>query len=294
MDFFIRDLITDQTKADLLALLSPAPADGQPDNREHINVHINCRGGDVFAALDMFRALQEYRLVTVFIEGVCASAASVVACAAHSIMAKHAIFMLHNPGVTLEGTFEASDLQKNVNALESVEEAIAQVYAQKSGKTVEDIRILMREETWLTAVEAQMQGFVDEVDDFEVLVEQKNGEIIVNNMAVDPTVFKKPDALLKMGGTALNKKNLLSRLTAIFTPPTGEVARIKQLELENAKLQTKIKQLSEEKDISDKICALIEGQLNSGAEKVQSYWIDDRDETAKKRVISYANGRGKK
>ena len=131
---------------------------------EDVFVHIDSPGGDAYEGLAMMNALRLYPgEVTTRIEGMAASAASIVAAGAGGRVEilKHAEIMVHEAWVFTSGT--ADDMTKAAEDLERVSENIATVYADRTGKTVEECREIMRAETWFTAEEAVAFGLADEV-----------------------------------------------------------------------------------------------------------------------------------
>lgn len=131
---------------------------------EDVTVHIDSPGGDAYEGLAMMNALRLYPGdITTRIEGMAASAASIVAAGAGGRVEilKHAEIMVHEAWVFTSGN--ADDMVKTAQDLERVSENIATVYADRTGKTVEECRDIMRAETWFTAEEAVAFGLADEV-----------------------------------------------------------------------------------------------------------------------------------
>lgn len=130
-----------------------------------IAVRINSPGGDVFDAMAIYNALQRHpaRVVT-HIDGLCASAATVVALAGDEIrMAENGTFMVHEPWTVTLG--DAEHHQRNADLLDQIAGQIVDIYTRRSGMTAEAVRELMQSETWMTAAEALDAGFVDIVDE---------------------------------------------------------------------------------------------------------------------------------
>lgn len=128
-----------------------------------IDVRINSYGGDVFDGLAIYRQLADHKArVVVHIDGVAASIASVIAMAGDEInIAAPAFLMIHNAwGMAVGGP---EDMRSVADRLEAVSGAIADVYAARTGKSADDIKSLMDEETWFTASEALDAGFVTNV-----------------------------------------------------------------------------------------------------------------------------------
>lgn len=128
-----------------------------------IVVWLNSPGGDVFAASQIYNMLKEYNgKVTVKIDGIAASAASVIAMAGGEIlMSPVAMMMIHNPATVIFG--EASDLQSGIEMLSEVKESIINAYEQKTSLPRNKISKMMDAETWFSAQKAVELGFADKV-----------------------------------------------------------------------------------------------------------------------------------
>lgn len=146
------------------------PAEIQNDldsiaNCPNVDIHINSTGGEVYAAIAIYNKIKNFTgNVTVIIDGIAASAASVIAMAGKTIkMASGALFMIHDPAIAMYDYVQLDDLKKAENWLEGTSKAIAGIYARKTGKSEDEIRDLMKAETWMTDKEAVEMGFADEV-----------------------------------------------------------------------------------------------------------------------------------
>ena len=126
-----------------------------------VDLRLNSPGGSVFDAVAIHNALKRHEgPVTVWIDGIAASAASYVAMAGDEIvMPENAFLMIHDPSGLVMGT--AGDMRAMAEALEKVKDALVQGYAAKSGRTPEEVSALMSAETWLDAADALAQGFAD-------------------------------------------------------------------------------------------------------------------------------------
>lgn len=131
---------------------------------ELIHVAINSRGGDVDHGLAIYNYLRTHpALVSVRVEGVAASSASVVAMAGDEIiMPANALMMVHNPWTFAAGN--AAELRKTADDLEQFEKALLATYSARTGKDEGEIKTLLDDETWLTAQEAKELGFADKVE----------------------------------------------------------------------------------------------------------------------------------
>lgn len=128
-----------------------------------IIVWLNSPGGDVFATSQIYNMLKEYNgKVTVKIDGIAASAASVIAMAGNEIlMSPVAMMMIHNPATVIFG--EASDLQSGIDMLSEVKDSIINAYEQKTSLPRNKISKMMDAETWFSAQKAVELGFADKV-----------------------------------------------------------------------------------------------------------------------------------
>ena len=128
-----------------------------------ITVWINSPGGDVFAAARIYNMLKEYPgNVEVRIDGMAASAASVVAMAGDRIsMSPVAMMMIHNPMTVAMGDHKA--FQQAMDMLEEVKESIINAYELKTGQSRTVISHMMDDETWFNAKKAVELGFADDI-----------------------------------------------------------------------------------------------------------------------------------
>ena len=129
----------------------------------NITLWINSPGGDVFAAAQIYNMLMDYpHDVTVKIDALAASAASVIAMAGTKVcMSPVAMMMVHNPATIAIGDTE--EMQKAIDMLNEVKESIMNAYEIKSGLSRHKISQLMDAETWMNAKEAVKLGFADEI-----------------------------------------------------------------------------------------------------------------------------------
>lgn len=134
------------------------------DGTSKIIVWINSPGGDVFDGFAIHNALAYLGdRCTVRIEGLAASAASVIACGGHQvIIAENAMMMIHNPWTFAYGT--AEDLRKTADMMDKARDGIIASYRRKA-PSIDDAELvqMLDDETWLTAEEAVALGFADVV-----------------------------------------------------------------------------------------------------------------------------------
>ena len=128
-----------------------------------VTVWINSPGGNVFAAAEIYTMLKDYKgSITVKIDAIAASAASVVAMAGDVVqMSPVAMLMIHDPSTVAMGN--TKDMEKAIEVLNEVKESIITAYASKSGLSHARIANFMSNETWMNAKKAVELGFADEV-----------------------------------------------------------------------------------------------------------------------------------
>lgn len=133
------------------------------NNLKQINLHIHSPGGDVFDGIAIYNLLKNHPAnVTVYIDGLAASMASVIAMAGNEvIMPENAMMMIHKPWGIQGG--DADDMRKYADLLDKVENTLIPAYASKTGKTPEELAEMLSAETWLNGKECVEQGFADKL-----------------------------------------------------------------------------------------------------------------------------------
>ncbi|EJZ4079371.1 Clp protease ClpP [Escherichia coli] len=129
----------------------------------HINLHINSPGGEVFEGIAIFNALRNHGAgITVYVDGVAASMASLIAMAGDTvIMPENAFMMIHKPWGISGG--DAEKMRTYADRLDKLESVMVPVYAQKTGKTTDEIAVMLADETWMSGAECLAHGFADQV-----------------------------------------------------------------------------------------------------------------------------------
>lgn len=132
------------------------------DVNKDVVIRLNSPGGDVFQGIEIYNYLKNHSSnITVEVTALAASAASIIAMAADSIvMEKGASIMVHEAATLAIGN--KADIKKTLNALETIDESIVDIYQEKTGLDREEISQMMSEETWFTAKDAVDKGFADE------------------------------------------------------------------------------------------------------------------------------------
>lgn len=137
--------------------------DAVPKDVAEINLHINSPGGSVFEGTAIYNWLSNHSAdINVYVDGLAASMGSVIAMVGKTItMPKSAFYMIHDPWAFMVGS--AEDLRKEADLLEKIENVMAEIYAERTGQDIEQIKNWMHQETWFTGSEAVEVGFADSV-----------------------------------------------------------------------------------------------------------------------------------
>ena len=130
-----------------------------------VDLHINSPGGSVFAGLAIYNAIKRHQgRVSVYIDGLAASIASVVAMAGDTIIIpENALMMIHDPYALAMGS--AEDLRKTADSLDKAKDGIISAYRSRTNLADEIISGLMSAETWMGASEAVNLGFADQYEE---------------------------------------------------------------------------------------------------------------------------------
>lgn len=146
-------------------------ADGDDDE---IEVNIASNGGDLFAASEIYTMLKnDPHNVTVNIQGLAASSASIIAMAGDEInIAPTAQMMIHQVWSNVQGN--ADDMRSSADSLDSADQAVVNAYAMKTGLDPESILSMMQQETWMNAQEAVDKGFADKI----MFVDEKQPQLV--------------------------------------------------------------------------------------------------------------------
>lgn len=135
----------------------------EADPQQELVICIDSEGGSVFDGLGIYDAIKAWPgSVRAVVESSAFSIASFIAMAADRVeITENGYLMLHNPYTMTEGDHE--DLQKQAELLGKLRDSMVTAYADKTGKTRQEVEAVMRAETWLDAREAQASGYVDTI-----------------------------------------------------------------------------------------------------------------------------------
>jgi len=262
---------------------------------------LNSPGGNVFAASEIYTMLRDYKgKVTVKIDSVAASAASVIAMAGdHVAISPTGLIMIHDPSTIAMGT--SKDMEHAIEVLNEVKQSIINAYAEKSHLSRNRIATLMTNETWLNAKKALDMGFVDEIlfkdadnpfapkkkeeegepdegeekepeegedDDDDDEEEKKKKGITLDSFLPEPLMY----SAKQMGLTILNRLGVqkpdpvsvaLKETTAALETPTEHSIRLTDENGEFRSLSDILSELSEKMDVPPTIG--MDGKTNDGS-----------------------------
>lgn len=176
-----------------------------------VTVWLNSPGGDCIAASQIYSMLMDYpHNVTVKIDGIAASAGSVIAMAGTKVlMSPTALVMIHNPATTAFG--DHKDMSKAIDMLDEVKESIINAYEIRTGLSHTQLSHMMDEETWMNAKKAIELGFAD-----GLLEDNKNTEddegYMFSASAVERTLINKINRKNPINNVGRNVDKLKSQL----------------------------------------------------------------------------------
>ena len=132
-------------------------------DKGHITVKLNSCGGDLYTGIAIHNALKALSgEVNVVVEGIAASAASVIMCAGDTVTVyPGSLVMIHGVSVYLWDSLNIQDMKQLMKGMDASERAVAEIYNAKTGIAVDTLRGMMTKETWLTGREALEKGFAD-------------------------------------------------------------------------------------------------------------------------------------
>ncbi|MFE1816943.1 ClpP-like prohead protease/major capsid protein fusion protein [Metapseudomonas otitidis] len=130
---------------------------------QRIDLRVHSPGGDVFEGTAIYNLLRHHPArVEGYVDGLAASMATVILMACDTVyIPENAMWMVHKPWGITGG--DADDMRRYIDLLDKIEDTMVMAYAAKTGKSAEDIKALLTEETWMTGREAVEAGFADQL-----------------------------------------------------------------------------------------------------------------------------------
>ena len=180
----------------------------------NITIRLNSGGGDVFEGIEIYNYLKSLdNHITIEVTALAASAASIIAMAGDEIkMCTGSSMMVHEASTIAWGN--KSDIQKVLNSLDTIDDSLVSIYAERTGADKETINSWIEEETWFTADEAIEAGLADSKREKEKEVEnkatvnvdaEKIAEMVMNQFEQKYAAMLQPKQQEPKQATGLNK-----------------------------------------------------------------------------------------
>lgn len=255
-------------------------------NGKDVTVRINSGGGDVFAAHAIHNQLVAYKgRVTVIVDGLAASAATIVAMAGQKIiMPSNSMMMIHNPAIGMDDYYTAEDLQKYVDALTAIKGSIVAAYKKRCKLSSEELEILMDAETWMGAQECLDKGFADEINGSIETVLNGN-TLIINSAKYDLTAYKNAASIKN----CINEKEKnMSRLEEILDSLGLKIVDSPKAKNTTVQVATPVSPLPTDNSAAIEAAVAAERQRIVDLEA-----LDSGDNAAVKAIINQAKADGK-
>lgn len=173
--------------------------------KEKIIVRINSGGGELYAAISIYNRLKELKNVITIVDGLAASAASVILQAGkiRKVYAGSQV-MIHGASLFLYGSYNIQGLEEKKKSLEAANHAALQSYLERTGLEIEQIKEDMEITSWMTGKEVIEKGYADELiadKKMELMVDQKEATLYVNQIPMCTQMFlEMPKNLKKIEG----------------------------------------------------------------------------------------------
>ena len=250
---------------------------------KRLHIHINSLGGDVFTAQAIHSAIKNHKAKsTSYIDGVAASAATIVACGAGEVVARmNSTYMIHEPWGRCTGN--ADEMDKSARDLRAITKPIVNVYKDQVRDKIDDekIRSLMEDETWMDAEQALEYGFVDRIKGkIKAIAKLNRAQILCSGQLMDLSRYHYRNIPKFPTLKADAKKAVEAELQ-----PTKEA---KAMDADAANKPTKITNRNE---LAPELVAAIEAEART-AERARLAALDAMAGTGLSEIISRAKADG--
>lgn len=238
--------------------------------KSNVVFHINSPGGEVYAGTAIFNRMKQFKgTVTTVVEGLAASAASIIAqgaTAGHRKVCNGALTMIHGASTMLWGYYNAKEMKEQIRKVNAVDKSLAEIYTSCTGLETDKITAMLTATTWMTSQEAVNNGFADEIVDADKTVD----------MCLDEN-----KSLLTVKGIEMSVKglfNLPDYIPVQNRVTTGEVPDVIKTE---SKGDVKSMDLKEMQEKYPELCAQIRSEA---AQETKNQLQDEVDQAVKSEV----------
>ncbi len=270
----------------------------------NVTLHINSSGGDILQAIAICNTIKNRGNVTISVEGLCASAATLILCSGcHVKAAQNSLFMTHAPTVGLMGFYDEAELSIVQNSMSAVKDSIITTYKQRLKSDVD-----LSTETWYSAKEALEIGLIDEITGtVDLKVDDSQQMLFVNSLSVSTKKFDVEKIHRAMEMRNVNETLELKYAASVRRKELARIQELQSLKSSNAAVNALVDVALENglavKDVrpfvealnkippAQDFAALIRDQMQSGAQNVEgSHPEPDLKAMQMKRVVDFAKG----
>lgn len=242
------------------------------ENYQNLNIRINSVGGEVYPGIAIFNAIRQCRSkVTVFIDGIAASIAGVIALAGKRVeMSRFARMMLHNVSGGCYGNKE--DLKEMIATIEGLEDTIAEIISERCGLTADEIKRTYFDgsDHWLKADEALCLGLVDALYDVEEHVPEGSTTDDIYRIFTNRLETFRPQNSIEMKLEDLKKIPRFANCAdeeaalAAVSETAGRADRADELERQNEELRRQLDEQQQERIEQAVTEAVTDGRIDAG------------------------------
>ena len=181
-----------------------------------ITVRINSGGGSVFAGFAMYSSLKQHKAnITVRVDGLAGSAASIIAMAGDKIiMPLGSMMFIHNSWTYAAGN--ASELSDYADMLKKIDASMMEIYKAKTGLDEKAIKDLMDKDSWLTASEAKELGFATDIEDIQIAASLEGKNLVFGSVKHDYDKLPKNGLKIDIGASIEANTNQKKELDMTF------------------------------------------------------------------------------
>jgi len=181
-------------------------------NKSKITVKLNSCGGDLYTGIAIHNTLKALSAnINVIVEGIAASAASVIMCAGDTVSVfPGSLVMIHGVSAFLFGGYTVGDLEKSLKGMIAAEDAIANIYSVKTGRDIDELKRMITDETWMTGDQAIELGFADEMvegaEDAAFSLQNDGKLLLVNGVSHSTAGMRNIPKTIPVLNTAQNRQ----------------------------------------------------------------------------------------